>query len=155
MTISIIILFLLIIFTIFGAGRLSMDGWRKTKKQARKDKGSGYTEASIFINGHNCYTYELSSLKLHRIPIISPSSRELLELKKQAREILKWLEIDHMQIFISTCWIPYFGPVPRIFTCSCHWPNLSINLLRWVSPRPIKETFVPSKDFRYPFMQEK
>ncbi len=30
-----------------------------------------------------------------------------------------------------------------------------INLLRWVSPRTIKETFVPSKDFRYPFMQEK
>ncbi|MCZ6520298.1 MAG: L-glutamate gamma-semialdehyde dehydrogenase [Bacteroidetes bacterium] len=30
-----------------------------------------------------------------------------------------------------------------------------INLLRWVSPRAIKETFVPSKDFRYPFMQEK
>ncbi|MCZ6693626.1 MAG: aldehyde dehydrogenase family protein, partial [Bacteroidetes bacterium] len=30
-----------------------------------------------------------------------------------------------------------------------------INLLRWVSPRTIKETFVPSKDFRYPFMLEK
>jgi len=30
-----------------------------------------------------------------------------------------------------------------------------INLLRWVTPRTIKETFVPSKDFRYPFMQEK
>ncbi len=30
----------------------------------------------------------------------------------------------------------------------------ALNLLRWVSPRTIKETFVPSTDFRYPFMQE-
>lgn len=30
-----------------------------------------------------------------------------------------------------------------------------INLLRWVSPRTIKETFVPSTDYRYPFMDEK
>jgi 1-pyrroline-5-carboxylate dehydrogenase len=29
-----------------------------------------------------------------------------------------------------------------------------INLLRWVSPRTIKENFVPPKDYRYPFMQE-
>jgi len=29
-----------------------------------------------------------------------------------------------------------------------------INLLRWVSPRTIKETFVPPKDYRYPFMEE-
>jgi 1-pyrroline-5-carboxylate dehydrogenase len=28
----------------------------------------------------------------------------------------------------------------------------SLNLLRWVSPRTIKETFVPATDFRYPFM---
>lgn len=28
-----------------------------------------------------------------------------------------------------------------------------VNLLRWVSPRTIKETFVPVTDFRYPFMQ--
>ncbi len=28
-----------------------------------------------------------------------------------------------------------------------------INLLRWVSPRTIKETFVPPVDFKYPFMQ--
>ncbi len=28
-----------------------------------------------------------------------------------------------------------------------------LNLIRWVSPRTIKETFVPPKDFRYPFMQ--
>jgi 1-pyrroline-5-carboxylate dehydrogenase len=28
-----------------------------------------------------------------------------------------------------------------------------LNLLRWVSPRAIKETFVPPVDFRYPFMQ--
>jgi 1-pyrroline-5-carboxylate dehydrogenase len=27
-----------------------------------------------------------------------------------------------------------------------------LNLLRWVSPRAIKETFVPPMDFRYPFM---
>jgi len=40
------------------------------------------------------YTYELSSLKLNQIPVISPSIRELLELKKQAREILKWLGVD-------------------------------------------------------------
>ena len=26
------------------------------------------------------------------------------------------------------------------------------NLLRWVSPRLIKETFVPPKDYRYPFL---
>lgn len=29
-----------------------------------------------------------------------------------------------------------------------------INLLRWVSPRTIKENFVPPTDFRYPFMAE-
>jgi 1-pyrroline-5-carboxylate dehydrogenase len=29
-----------------------------------------------------------------------------------------------------------------------------INLLRWVSPRTIKETFVPPTDYRYPFMEE-
>ncbi|GAA2119958.1 L-glutamate gamma-semialdehyde dehydrogenase [Nocardioides bigeumensis] len=28
----------------------------------------------------------------------------------------------------------------------------AINLLRWTSPRSIKETFVPAKDYRYPFM---
>lgn len=27
-----------------------------------------------------------------------------------------------------------------------------LNLLRWVSPRTIKETFVPAEDYRYPFM---
>ena len=29
-----------------------------------------------------------------------------------------------------------------------------INLLRWVSPRTIKETFVPPVDYRYPFLQQ-
>jgi len=29
-----------------------------------------------------------------------------------------------------------------------------LNLLRWVSPRTIKETFAPPKDYRYPFMAE-
>jgi 1-pyrroline-5-carboxylate dehydrogenase len=28
-----------------------------------------------------------------------------------------------------------------------------INLLRWVSPRTIKETFVSPKDYRYPFLE--
>ena len=28
------------------------------------------------------------------------------------------------------------------------------NLIRWVSPRSMKETFDPPKDFRYPFMEE-
>ena len=28
----------------------------------------------------------------------------------------------------------------------------AVNLLRWTSPRSIKETFVPPKDFRYPHM---
>jgi 1-pyrroline-5-carboxylate dehydrogenase len=27
-----------------------------------------------------------------------------------------------------------------------------VNLLRWTSPRSIKETFVPPKDWRYPHM---
>ena len=27
-----------------------------------------------------------------------------------------------------------------------------LNLLRWISPRSIKETFVPARDYRYPFM---
>ena len=27
-----------------------------------------------------------------------------------------------------------------------------MNLLRWVSPRTIKETFVPATDYRYPFL---
>ena len=30
-----------------------------------------------------------------------------------------------------------------------------INLLRWISPRTIKENFVPPEDYRYPFMNEK
>jgi 1-pyrroline-5-carboxylate dehydrogenase len=30
-----------------------------------------------------------------------------------------------------------------------------INLERWVSPRTIKETYVPPTDFRYPFMEER
>jgi 1-pyrroline-5-carboxylate dehydrogenase len=29
-----------------------------------------------------------------------------------------------------------------------------INLLRWVSPRSIKETFVPATDYRYPFLEK-
>lgn len=29
-----------------------------------------------------------------------------------------------------------------------------INLARWVSPRAIKETFLPPKDYRYPFLEE-
>ena len=29
-----------------------------------------------------------------------------------------------------------------------------MNLMRWVSPRTIKETFAPATDFRYPFMSE-
>ncbi len=28
-----------------------------------------------------------------------------------------------------------------------------LNLLRWVSPRTIKETFIPASDYRYPFME--
>ena len=27
-----------------------------------------------------------------------------------------------------------------------------LNLIRWVSPRTIKETFVPPRDYRYPFL---
>jgi len=30
-----------------------------------------------------------------------------------------------------------------------------LNLERWVSPRAIKETFLPARDFRYPYMGEK
>jgi 1-pyrroline-5-carboxylate dehydrogenase len=30
----------------------------------------------------------------------------------------------------------------------------AMNLLRWVSARSIKETFVPATDYRYPFMAE-
>ncbi len=29
-----------------------------------------------------------------------------------------------------------------------------LNLLRWVSPRTIKETFVPPVDYKYPFLGE-
>jgi len=29
-----------------------------------------------------------------------------------------------------------------------------LNLLRWISPRAIKETFVPPRDYRYPFMAQ-
>jgi hypothetical protein len=28
------------------------------------------------------------------------------------------------------------------------------NLIRWVSPRTIKETFVPPRDYRYPFLAD-
>jgi len=31
----------------------------------------------------------------------------------------------------------------------------SLNLLRWISPRTIKETFLPAQDFVYPYMEEK
>ncbi len=27
------------------------------------------------------------------------------------------------------------------------------NLIRWVSPRTMKETFVPPTDYRYPFLE--
>ena len=30
-----------------------------------------------------------------------------------------------------------------------------INLERWVSPRSIKETYVPATDYRYPYMKER
>ena len=30
-----------------------------------------------------------------------------------------------------------------------------LNMLRWVSPRTVKETFVPPHSFKYPFMDEK
>ncbi len=30
-----------------------------------------------------------------------------------------------------------------------------LNLLRWISPRTIKENFVPALDYRYPFLEEK
>ena len=30
----------------------------------------------------------------------------------------------------------------------------SLNLLRWVSPRTIKENFLPPVNYRYPYMQE-
>jgi len=29
-----------------------------------------------------------------------------------------------------------------------------LNLLRWISPRTIKETFVPAKDYKYPFLEK-
>ena len=29
-----------------------------------------------------------------------------------------------------------------------------INLERWISPRTVKENFLPPTDFRYPFMEE-
>ena len=29
-----------------------------------------------------------------------------------------------------------------------------LNLLRWISPRSIKETFVPATSYGYPFMQD-
>ena len=29
-----------------------------------------------------------------------------------------------------------------------------LNLQRWVSPRTIKETFLPPRDFRYPYMDK-
>ena len=29
-----------------------------------------------------------------------------------------------------------------------------LNLVRWTSPRTIKETYNPAKDYRYPFMDE-
>ena len=27
------------------------------------------------------------------------------------------------------------------------------NLIRWVTPRTIKETFIPADDYRYPFLE--
>jgi 1-pyrroline-5-carboxylate dehydrogenase len=29
----------------------------------------------------------------------------------------------------------------------------NLNLLRWISPRTIKETFIPAQDFPYPYME--
>ena len=28
-----------------------------------------------------------------------------------------------------------------------------MNLIRWISPRSVKETFIPAIDYRYPFMK--
>jgi 1-pyrroline-5-carboxylate dehydrogenase len=28
------------------------------------------------------------------------------------------------------------------------------NLIRWVTPRSVKETYVPARDYRYPFMAD-
>ena len=30
-----------------------------------------------------------------------------------------------------------------------------LNMIRWVTPRTLKENFIPPKDYRYPFMKEK
>jgi len=30
-----------------------------------------------------------------------------------------------------------------------------LNMIRWVTPRTIKESFVPPRDYRYPFMADK
>ncbi|MBC7885431.1 MAG: 1-pyrroline-5-carboxylate dehydrogenase, partial [Saprospiraceae bacterium] len=30
----------------------------------------------------------------------------------------------------------------------------AMNLLRWVSARTIKETYVPPRDYKYPFLSE-
>ena len=30
-----------------------------------------------------------------------------------------------------------------------------LNLIRWVTPRTIKETFVPANDYRYPFLMDR
>ena len=35
-----------------------------------------------------------------------------------------------------------------------HQPGSKLNLVRWISPRNIKETFSPPTDYRYPFMAE-
>lgn len=34
-------------------------------------------------------------------------------------------------------------------------PDTGANLVRWISPRTIKETFAPASSFEYPFVVEK
>jgi hypothetical protein len=34
-------------------------------------------------------------------------------------------------------------------------PLCILNLVRWVSPRTIKETFAPARSYEYPFLAEK
>jgi hypothetical protein len=54
----------------------------------------------------------------------------------------------------SLAWASSDGAIvsPRAFAVLTLMTSSNWNLTRWLSPRTIKETFAPPRDWRYPFL---
>ena len=85
-----------------------------------------------------------------------------MDIKKVLNEVTKEIEQSSSQQELQNVKVAYLGKKGKITELLKSLKDLSLeekkssgsklNLLRWVSPRLIKEVFVPPKDFRYPFM---